>query len=63
MKVRIWLAKIICPASHVVVPCEPTRQMLRAAAKAMSPGHRPTQEWVSASRKHAIRYQAMIEAR
>jgi hypothetical protein len=40
----------------------PDKHMLRAAAKAMSPKHRPTQKYVSNARKHAIRYVAMIEA-
>lgn len=55
------LARLLCPASHRVVPADPTPLMLRAAAKAMSPGKRPTEEWVSVSQKHAIRYRAMIE--
>lgn len=39
----------------------PSNKMLKAAAKAMSPGKRPTQEWVSGSAKHGIRYRAMID--
>jgi len=39
---------------------EPTNGMLGEAAKAMSPGRRPTPEFVSVNQKHKIRYQAMI---
>jgi hypothetical protein len=39
---------------------EPTNGMLGEAAKAMSPGKRPTPEFVSVNQKHKIRYQAMI---
>jgi hypothetical protein len=46
----------------VTVPIKPTRQMLEAAAKAMSPSKRPTMKWVSARKKHEIRYRAMIDA-
>jgi hypothetical protein len=59
---RIKLARLILPKTHAVVPKEPTHEMTRAAARAMSPGHRPTQEWVSARVKHIIRFQAMVEA-
>lgn len=38
----------------------PTNGMLGEAAKAMSPGKRPTQDFVSVKEKHKIRYQAMI---
>jgi len=62
MNWRIRLAKAILPRTHAVVPKEPTHEMTRAAAKAMSPGRRPTQEWVSARVKHIIRFQAMVEA-
>jgi hypothetical protein len=31
----------------VLVPREPTPEMRKAAAKAMSPTNRPTKEWVS----------------
>ena len=57
---RLWLARKIAPAGYVVVPEEPTRTMLRAAARVMSPGLRPTPEWVSNAEKHAIRYRAMV---
>ena len=46
----------------VAVPLKPTRQMLEAAAKSMSPGKRPTMKWVSNRKKHEIRYRAMIDA-
>jgi hypothetical protein len=59
---RLWLARLLCPADYAVVPREPTRAMTKAAAKAMSPGKRPTEEWVSCSEKHAIRYKAMVAA-
>lgn len=59
---RIKLAKLILPKTHAVVPKEPTQEMTRAAAKAMSPGHRPTEDWVSNRVKHIIRFQAMVEA-
>ena len=39
---------------------EPSNDMLGAAAKAMSPGKRPTPDFVSVKEKHKIRYQAMI---
>ena len=38
-----------------------SEQTVDAAAKAMSPEKRPTQEWVSCGQKHKIRYQAMID--
>jgi hypothetical protein len=41
---------------------QPNRKMLRAAAKAMSPGRRPTQARVGCMAKHGIRYRAMIDA-
>lgn len=47
----------------VLVPLEPTKPMLRAASKAMSPQHRPTQTHVSVNEKHRIRYAAMVAAR
>lgn len=40
----------------------PSKAMLHAASKSMSPGKRPTDKWVSASAKHGIRYRAMIDA-
>lgn len=40
---------------------EPTKRMVNAAAKAMSPERRPTPERVSVSQKHRIRYHAMID--
>ncbi len=46
----------------VAVPLEPTKKLLHAAAKALSPGRRPTQDWVSVQEKHEIRYRAMIAA-
>ncbi len=46
----------------VVVPREPTPEMLQAASAAMSPGKRPTLRFVSNSAKHRIRYQAMLAA-
>lgn len=39
----------------------PNNKMLTAAAKAMSPGCRPTEARVSVKAKHAIRYRAMID--
>ena len=49
-------------SSQVLVPREATTKMLNAAAKAMSPGKRPCEEFVSNSVKHGIRYEAMISA-
>lgn len=46
----------------VSVPVKPTSKMLKAAAKAMSRGARPTRKWVSNRKKHEIRYRAMIDA-
>lgn len=40
----------------------PSNKMLKAAARAMSPGCRPVPERVSAREKHLIRYQSMIQA-
>jgi hypothetical protein len=61
-RIRLKVARMVCPASHAIVPRQPTPKMTQAAAKAMSPGRRPTQEWVSCRVKHTIRYQAMLEA-
>jgi hypothetical protein len=47
----------------VLAPVEPTKRMLKAACKAMSPKYRPTSEFVSVNEKHRIRYVAMINAR
>jgi hypothetical protein len=41
---------------------EPDADMLHAMAKSMSPGRRPTEEWVSCKEKHRIRFQAAIDA-
>lgn len=46
----------------IEVPWKPTKLMLRAAAKAMSPGRRPTQDWMTVNQKHKVRYQAMVAA-
>lgn len=46
----------------VLLPKEPTKKMLAAASKAMSPGNCPTQDFISNSQKHKIRYQAMVAA-
>ncbi len=46
----------------VSVPWKPTKAMLHAAAKAMSPGRRPTQDWMTVNQKHKVRYQAMVAA-
>jgi len=62
MTLRLWIATLIAPPSHMVLPIDPTKAMLRAAAKSMSPGNRPTEDWVSVSVKHRIRYQSMIAA-
>lgn len=40
---------------------EPDQKMLDACKKAMSPGLRPTPAYVSNSRKHKIRWRAMID--
>lgn len=40
----------------------PTPLMFRAAARAMSQGHRPTEKRVGVKAKHGIRYRAMIDA-
>jgi hypothetical protein len=58
---RLTLARLICPLDYAIVPREPTREMLNAAAAAMSPGKRPD-EWVSVRAKHRIRYCAMLAA-
>lgn len=41
---------------------KPNSKMLSAASKALSPGRRPTDEWISVSAKHGLRYRAMIDA-
>lgn len=40
----------------------PNAKMLAAAGKALSPGRRPTDEWISVNAKHGLRYRAMIDA-
>lgn len=40
---------------------DPTPKMIGAAGKALSPGRRPTEAWVSVNAKHGIRYRAMID--
>lgn len=45
-----------------LVPRCPDKRMVRAACKAMSPGKRPTPDRVSNARKHAIRWNAMMDA-
>lgn len=61
-RVRLELARQIAPVSYAVVPREPTKAMLKAACASMSPGKRPTNDWVSVMEKHRIRYGAMIAA-
>lgn len=46
----------------VLMPREPTEAMLKAAAKALSPAKRPTQEWMSVKEKHRYRYRMMVKA-
>jgi predicted signal transduction protein with EAL and GGDEF domain len=46
-----------------VVPHVADRNMLKAAAKAMSPEHRPVDYWMSVAKKHSTRYRAMLAAR
>lgn len=41
---------------------DPTKQMLCAAAKALSPSRGPIKGWISVQAKHRLRFQAMIEA-
>lgn len=62
MRFRLWLARQIAPDGYVVVPQEATKAMIKAACASMSPGKRPTQEWVPVTMKHQIRYKAMIAA-
>jgi hypothetical protein len=59
---RLWAARLICPMSHRVAPYDPSAPMIRAACRSMSPGRRPTEEWVPNSVKHGIRYRAMLDA-
>ena len=59
---RLKFARAIAPRDHIIIPKEPTGAMLRAACAAMSPGKRPTQDWVPVKEKHKIRYRAMIGA-
>lgn len=62
IEMRLTLARMLCPATHLVVPREPSQAMRRAACRAMSPAARRDKPWVSNSEKHAIRYRAMIDA-
>lgn len=62
MLFRLWLARWIIPVGYVVVPEEPTKAMIKAACASMSPGKRPTPDWVPVAKKHQIRYRAMIDA-
>lgn len=62
MTFRLWLARQIAPDGYVVVPQEATKAMIKAACASMSPGKRPTPDWVPVTKKHQIRYRAMIEA-
>lgn len=57
-----FLTNYLYASDQVILPREPTTRMLSAAAKAMSPGNRPTPDFVSNSQKHKIRYQAMVAA-
>lgn len=60
-----WMKSITDPSAKsdmVLVPRKPTKAMLRAAEKAMSPGKRPTQDWMTNRQKHAYRYEMMIKA-
>jgi len=59
---RLKLARAIVPRDHIIIPKEPTRDMLKAACAAMSPHKRPTSDWVSVKEKHKIRYHAMVKA-
>lgn len=59
---RLTLARILVPGCYAVVPRDPTKAMLKAACASMSPGKRPTQDWVPVMEKHRIRYGAMIAA-
>jgi len=61
-RLRIRLAKAILPKGCMIAPQEPTKLMIKAACASMSPGKRPTQEWVSSPEKHKIRYRAMMKA-
>lgn len=61
-QLRLRIARIMVHAGYVVVPEKPTKDMIKAACASMSPGNRPTKEWVSVAKKHHIRYQAMIKA-
>jgi hypothetical protein len=61
-QLRLRIARLIVPAGHVVVPEVATKAMVKAACASMSPGKRPTQEWVPVTEKHQIRYRAMIKA-
>lgn len=45
-----------------LVPRKATKPMVKAAAKAMSPAHRPTPRRVSVAAKHAYRWRAMVDA-
>lgn len=54
--------RIIVPSGWKLVPIEPTVPMLHAAARAMSPKHRPTPDYIPVKEKHRLRYQAMLAA-
>lgn len=57
-----WHDSIYLAKASIEAMREPDNAMLHAAAKAMSPGRRPTPDRVSCKQKHTIRYQAMIVA-
>lgn len=48
---RLRVARYFAPHGFVVVPEEPTREMLKAACASMSPGKRPTPDWVPVKEK------------
>jgi hypothetical protein len=53
---------VLADSGFVIVPREPTAEMIAAACKSMSPGRRPTPDRVSVREKHSIRWRAMVEA-
>jgi hypothetical protein len=59
---RLETAQGFLPAGYAIVPIKPTKAMIGAACRAMSPEHRPTPDRVSVTVKHTIRFQAMVQA-
>jgi hypothetical protein len=56
------LLRLLHQERLAIIPATPTRAMIKASCKALSPGKRPTQKWVSNAKKHSLRLTQAIEA-